>query len=325
MPNGSPSPQRVIDLFHSFHRTAAVKAGVELDVFTAIGAGATTVDQLAARCGSAARGIRILCDYLAVIGLLTKEEDGYALGADAAAFLDRRSRLFFGSAVMSIADETHLQAFALLTEAVRRGGTALPDRGTLTPEHSSWVEFARAMAPVGTVMGRLVAARVPKSGNGRMRVLDLGAGHGLYGIAVAKHLPQAEIVAVDWPNVLAVAREHAEAAGVAERFHCLPGDAFAMDFASEYDAVLMANFLPGLDPGTVERLLVKVHGALRAGGRAITLGPVDAAVDIHLLATTPGGEVYTFPVLDRLFRQAGFADTELYDMAAREQIVVAYL
>ena len=38
--------------------------------------------------------------------------------------------------------------FARLTEAVRRGGTAMPEAGTLAPEHPLWVEFARAMAPL---------------------------------------------------------------------------------------------------------------------------------------------------------------------------------
>ena len=119
------SLQTILDLFAAFHRTAAVKAGVELDVFTAIAEGVNTPGAVAARCQAAERGVRILCDYLTSIDLLTKEGDRYALGPDAATFLDRRSPAYFGSLVTSVAGDTNLQGFARLTAAVRRGGTAL--------------------------------------------------------------------------------------------------------------------------------------------------------------------------------------------------------
>src|SRR5215468_2919902 len=140
-----PSPEKVIDAFQAFHRTAAVKAGVELDLFTAIGEGVDTVPALATRCQAAERGIRILCDYLVVIGFLRKAASRYALAIDAATFLDRHSPAYFGSTVGYFACETNQEAFARLTAAVRQGKTALPEDGALVPEHPVWVEFARAM------------------------------------------------------------------------------------------------------------------------------------------------------------------------------------
>src|SRR5437867_6210858 len=144
-----PSPERVLDAFQAFHRTAAVKAGVDLDLFTAIGEGVDTAEALATRCQAAERGIRILCDYLVVIGFLRKQSNRYVLGVDAATFLDRHSPAYFGSTVSYFACELNQEAFARLTAAVRRGGTALPGDGVLAPEHPAWVEFARAMAPIG--------------------------------------------------------------------------------------------------------------------------------------------------------------------------------
>src|SRR5215472_8441202 len=215
MSSTRPSPEVIIDLFRAFQKTAAAKTGVELELFTAIGEGVDTARGLATRCQAAERGIRILCDYLTAIGLLTKQGERYALGLDAATFLDRRSPAYFGSAVNSIAGETNLAALAQLTVAVRRGGTALPDGGMLSTEHPAWVEFARAMTPAGGVMGALLARLLGASGGSPRKVLDIAAGHGLYGIAIAREHPEAEVFALDWPNVLAVAREHAEAAGMA--------------------------------------------------------------------------------------------------------------
>src|SRR5262249_60534526 len=106
------------------------------------------------------------------------------------------------------------EACARVRAAVRGGGTRLGAEGTLAPEHPVWVEFARAMVPGGAFMGPLLARLLDVQASGHMKVLDVAAGHGLYGIAVASQNPAPEVVALDWPNVLAVACEHAEASGV---------------------------------------------------------------------------------------------------------------
>ncbi len=329
-----PSPERVIDAFQAFHRTAAVKAGVELDLFTAIGEGVDTAPALATRCQAAERGIRILCDYLVVLGFLRKEPKRYALGVDAATFLDRHSPAYFGSTVNYFACDLNRAAFAGLTAAVRRGGTVLPGDGVLAPEHPVWVEFARAMAPIGAFLSTMLANFLGVNTGGRMKVLDIAAGHGLYGIALLRENPQAEVVALDWPNVLTVAQENAEAAGVADRFRTMPGSALTTEFGEGYDLVLLVHFLH-LDPAACERLLTKVHAALIPGGRAVALGlvpnedrvspPTAAAFSLVMLATTGGGDSYPFSELDQMFRIAGFDRTELHDLPpSPERVVIAY-
>src|SRR6185312_5028293 len=95
--------------------------------------------------------------------------------------------------------------------------------------------------------------------------------HGLFGISFAKNNPQAEIHAVDWKAVLEVARENAQQATVADRYHTIEGSAFDVEFGIGYDLVLITNFLHHFDPPTNETLLRKVHAALAEGGRAVTL------------------------------------------------------
>jgi len=169
----------------------------------------------------------------------------------------------------------------------------------------------------------------------KLRLLDIAAGHGLFGLAFAKQNPQVEVTAVDWPNVLEVAQENAQTAGVADRFQTKPGSAFDVDYGTEYDIVLLTNFLHHFDVGTCETLLRKVHAALKVGGRAVTLEfvpnddrvspPQAAAFAMMMLGMTPAGDAYTFAELDRMFRHAGFARSELHELPPTiQRVVISY-
>src|SRR5712692_11559838 len=94
-----PSPALFFETINAYQRTAALKAAIELELFTAIGEGNTTAPAAARRCSTAERGMRILCDYLTVIGFLTKTGNEYRLTPDSAMFLDRRSPAYLGGAI----------------------------------------------------------------------------------------------------------------------------------------------------------------------------------------------------------------------------------
>ena len=188
-----------------------MRAAIELDIFTAIGEKQTTAEQIAQRAKAAERGIRILCDFLTVMGFLTKSESNYGLAPDAALFLDRRSPAYMGTVASFLDAPEMLKAFDNLAAAVRKGGTMMGDEGTLGIENPIWVEFARDMSPMMKMPAEAIAELVHAGNGGKCRVLDIAAGHGLFGITIAQHNPQAEIAALDWASVLEVAtRKRAE-------------------------------------------------------------------------------------------------------------------
>jgi hypothetical protein len=131
MADSMPSPEVVFQTFTAYQRTATLKAAVELDVFTAIGQGAVTPDALAAHVGAAERGVRSLCDALVVMGLLTKSDGRYGLAPDASVFLDRRAAAYVGMIGRFLTSPWVAECFERLTDAVRRGGTAVADEGLL--------------------------------------------------------------------------------------------------------------------------------------------------------------------------------------------------
>lgn len=329
-----PSPELFFETVNAYQRTAAIKAALELDLFTAIGEGGKTAQEVAEKCAASERGTRILCDYLVILGFLTKEDARYSLTPDSALFLDHRSQAYMGSTLDFLLSPMITGGFENLTEVVRTGHTLMPEGGTLAPENPVWVKFARAMMPMMAMPAQMIAKLVNGSDGGKLKVLDIAAGHGLFGIAIAQQNPQAEIVALDWPNVLEVAKEHARGAGVADRYRTIEGSAFEVEYGSGYDVVLLTNFLHHFDPQTCEGLLRKVHASLAEGGRAVTLEfvpnedrvspPVPASFSMMMLGGTTSGDAYTFRELERMFKNAGFADSELHQLqASPEQVIIS--
>src|SRR5437763_1733211 len=330
-----PSPELFFQTVNAYQRTAAIKAAVELDVFTAIAEGAHTPEELAARCETAERGMRILCDYLVIVGLLTKEGWRYGLTPDSALFLDRRSQAYLGGTLEFLLSPMITGAFEDLAAVVRRGGTLMDEGGTVAPDNPIWVKFARAMVPMMAMPAQGIARLINGADGGEMKVLDIAAGHGIFGIAIARQNPDAKITALDWPGVLEVAKENARATGVGDRYRTIEGSAFEADFGEGYDVVLLTNFLHHFDPPTCEGLLRKVHASLAEGGRAVTLEfvpnedrvspPVAATFSMTMLGTTPSGDAYTFKEFERMFRNAGFSRSEIRPLVATpEQAIISY-
>ncbi len=331
----APNPGRVFQTLNAYQQTAAMKAGIELDVFTAIGEGQNTSAQIAQRAGAAERGVRILCDYLTIMGYLSKKNSHYGLTPDAAVFLDRRSPAYLGSTAFFLDAPDFIKGFDDLTAAVRKGGTMMGEEGTVSKENPIWVDFARNMAPMMKMPAEGIAKLLKADKGGKCRVLDIAAGHGLFGITLAQHNPQAEITALDWASVLEVAKENAQKLGVAARYSTLPGSAFEVEYGEGYDLVLLTNFLHHFDIPTCENVLRKVHAALAPGGRAVTLEfvpnddrvtpPEAATFSMIMLGSTAHGDAYTFAEFDRMFRNAGFKKSEHFRQPPMpESVIISY-
>lgn len=312
----APSPVLVFDTLFAYQRTAALRAAIELDLFRALGEGADTPAAIATQAKISERGARILCDYLTIAGLLEKHDGRYAMTPSSAVFLDPRSPACLASTARFLGNASLHEPFGRLAEVIRSGRTVLPGQGSVEPDNPVWVEFAESMAPMMAPMAGPLAALVLEGLRGAVSVLDIAAGHGLFGIEVAKQNPEARVVAVDWTSVLAVARSNAQKAGVADRYEVRPGDAFTVEYGGPHDVALLTNFLHHYDPPTCVTLLRKVHAALKPGGRVAALEfvpnedrispPMAASFSLTMLATTASGDAYTLKELDAMYREAGF-------------------
>jgi SAM-dependent methyltransferase len=315
-PAGAPTPARVFDTQFAYQRTAALRAAIEIGLFRALGEGLADAATLARRCSASGRGTRILCDFLTVQGLISKTNGRYAHTGTSAMFLDPASPACVASTARFLGNPMIQEPFDRLAEIVRTGRTVLPGHGAVEPENPAWVEFAHSMAPMMAPMAAPLGSIALDGIEGPASVLDIAAGHGLFGIEVAKQNPRARIVAVDWAAVLEVARANARKAGVEDRYETRPGSAFEVEFGGPHEIALLTNFLHHFDPPTCVRLLRKVHASLKPGGRLAALEfvpaedrispPMAASFSLTMLATTEAGDAYTLRELEAMYGEAGF-------------------
>lgn len=313
----APSPALLFDTINAYQKSAAIKAGIELDIFTALAESPATAETIARQAKASPRGMRILCDFLVVLGFLTKSGDQYSLTPDSAVFLNRKSPAYAGG-TLEFLHSSHMRgAFDVLTDAVRGGGTAQSRDGSVAPEHPMWISFARSMgtlmAPAAGGLAQLMALDPGRPA----KVLDVAAGHGVWGLAFARQYPRAQVVALDWAPVLAVARENAQAAGVADRFSTIAGSAFDVELGDNYDVVLVPNFLHHFNTADCIRFLKRAHAALRPGGTLaiVEFVPNDdrvtppgvAGFSLIMLATTPEGDAYTMAEYSDMLVKSGFS------------------
>jgi len=327
------TPERIFNTLNAHEQTAALLTAIELDIFSAIGAGANTAALIAAKTGATEKGARVLCDFMTVHGFLTKDQGKYALTQESAFFLDRKSPACLASMAGFLGSKQTRTRFDTLTEAVRKGGSVWKEGGDNTkPNDEFWVAFARSMAGLAAPSSHFIAELIGAEEGRPCKVLDIAAGHGMYGITIARKNPRAEIVALDWPNVLSVARENAQKFGVGDRFSVRGGSAFEAEMGDGYDYVLLTNIFHHFDVPTCEKLMRRVQAALKPGGKAITLEfvpnedrvtpPTAAAFSLIMLANTDSGDAYTFSEYEKMFRNAGFAKSTLHPVPEMPQQVI---
>jgi SAM-dependent methyltransferase len=308
-------PGRILDLSWGIARTGALTAALDLDVFSHLAAGARTADAVAARAGADPDATATLLTCLASIGLVEAGEGpspGYALAADAEAFLVRDSPSYLGD-LRHMHHELNFRIWPGLARAVREGGPAqdlFGDDGSdvwtrVTPYLDQLAEASAAW------LTKMLAGSLPADA----RILDIGCGSGAYSRLLARTSADVRVTAIDRPDVLERALRLAAGAGLDDQIEGRPGDLREVDWGAGYDLVLLSNLLHGYDEPDAVELLTRSARALAPGGRVAVLEfvidperPLDNAVaaffSLQMLMTS-GGRAYTLDEYGDQLRRAG--------------------
>jgi hypothetical protein len=251
----------------AYQQSAALMAAVELDVFTAISGGATTIPAIAAAIGITPRHAGRLVTALTAMTLLSKTGEKYANAPDVERFLVKGSPRYAGPWITFT--KPRWERWGRLSEALKR-----TDEKVLGDYENFTVADARryhaATNSIGMGAGRRFCRQVDLSG--RRRLLDLGGGSGAYSIVAARTWPQLEAIVLDLPPVVVVACEYIAQHGVADRVTAVAGDFTKDEFPRDVDVVLMASNLPQYSPELIQLVVDKAFAALVPGGEMHLVG-----------------------------------------------------
>lgn len=328
----APSPDRLQQLAWGYAPMIIIHAAVRHGLFDRLEAGPRSLPNLAAEMGVSARGLRALLNALVGLQLLARKEANYTLTPESAAYLVSSQPGYRGAFFHHHHDQL-LPQWMQLTEVVRTGRpAATTNRERDGAEH--FAGFVESLFPgnyaAATALGEHLG--VPGA-TGPLHVLDIGAGSGVWGIALAKQSPHVRVRAVDWPRVLEVTRRVAIRHGVADRLTPVPGDFFAADFGDGHRVATLGHILHSEGPERIRRLLAKTWQALLPGGviaiqefvpnddRQEPLQPLLFAV--NMLVNTQEGDTYTFSEISTWLAETGFVHPRRLDVCSISPLILA--
>ncbi len=339
MPAHSPAtpaaatPARLIEFAWGFAVPLMVEAAIRNRLFDALDLGPKTAAALAAETATSERGVRAVLNALTGVELIGKDAEGrYSLTPESAAFLVSTSPSFAGG-LFKHACAQLIPRWLALSEIVRTGEPAPHVDGEASAE-ARFREFVEDIFPMSYAPARALArALVPEAGEIAVRVLDVGAGSGVWGIALAQRSAEVRVTAVDWPKVLEVTRSVAERFGVADRVETRAGDFFAVDFGQNYQIAVLGQILHSFGEIRARVLLAKVFEALAPGGTIVvaeflvdearasqTHGLVFA---VNMLVGTLDGDAYAFSEIAGWLKDAGFENVRTMESPGPSPLILA--
>lgn len=327
-----PNPEKVIQYSFGYAPPLMLEAAVRLKVFDALTAGPRTAEQLAQETGASARGLRILLNGIAGLGLLARSPGGYALTPESDAFLVS-SRPGYMGGFFHHASSQLVPRWLHLTDVVKTG-KPVAAVNTEGDGATFFEQFVEDIFPLGrpAAVGFADSIELSKAA-GPVSVLDVGAGSGVWGVSLAEKSPHVRVTAVDWPAVLKVTRRVAERHGVLDRFTFSPGDFSTADFGSGHHVAAIGQILHSEGPARSRELLKKVCAALAPGGTVVIAewlvdddrsGPLPGLIfAVNMLVNTTDGDTFSFSEIARWLADAGFVEPRTLDLPSPSPLIVA--
>src|SRR6266536_2098852 len=327
------TPERLMELGFAYAPPLVISAGVSHKVFDSLEHGAKTSEQVAEETGASARALQILMNALVGLDLLKKNRQGkYSLTRESAAFLLNNKpgthAGFFGTVAPQL-----ISRWLRLSDIVRDGRptVAVNQETEGTEFFSQLVENIIPMSyPAAQKLGdHLKIAKTKKE----IRVLDLAAGSGIWGIALAQKSPHVRVSAVDWAGMIPTTKQITEKYSVRDRFNFVEGDLAEANFGTGYDVAILGHILHSEGEKRSRELLKKTFSALKSGG-VIAIAewlvndqrtePLHALMfAVQMLVNTEKGDTFSFNEIKRWLEEAGFKKVRKLEAPGPSPLILA--
>lgn len=328
-----PTPEKIMRYAFSYAPPLILEAAVRNRVFDALNDGAKTIAETSAATGASERGLSAIMNALVGLEFLTVDDAGkYALTPESATYLVSSKPAYFGGFLAHISEQL-IPSWLNLTTVVQTGKPVVP-----VNRHSEGSAFFEQFVAglfamnYGSAMAAAAALGVAAATR-PVKVLDLAAGSGVFGIAIAQRSPQVTVTAVDWPNVLAITRKTAAQCGVADRFSYVAGDLASADFGKGHNIATLGHILHSEGEARARSLLRKTYDALAPGGTIVIAeflvnadrrGPLQGLLfDVNMKVHTDAGGTFSFEEIRGWLEEAGFKDARLVESPGPSPLIFA--
>jgi SAM-dependent methyltransferase len=303
------TPERLQQLGFAYAPPLIISAAVNNKVFDTLQSEPKTVEQVSKETGGSARGLRAIMDALVGLELLKKDRQSkYSLTRESQAFLtsDKPGTLagFFGSILPIMASR-----WLRLTDIVREGRPAV----AVNQKLADHLKIAKSKEHV--------------------RIIDLAAGSGIWGIAVAHKSTRVRVTAVDWAGMIPTTKRITEKFGVRDRFDFIEGDLSKANFGSGYDVATLGHILHSEGEQRSRELLKKTFRALKSGG---TIAIAEWLVNddrtkplpslmfsVQMLVNTEKGDTFSFKEIKKWLEDAGFTKVRKLEAPGPSPLILA--
>jgi ubiquinone/menaquinone biosynthesis C-methylase UbiE len=326
------SPERIHQFAWGYSAPLILEAGIRNRVFDVLDEGPKAVGQVAAATGASKRGLTILMNALVGLEFLSKDaEQRYALTPESATFLVSTKPSFQGGIIKHCSEQLIPQWLQLN----RIVATGVPAQTVNSQQGAEFFEsFVADIFPMSYPAAQVAAGALGiENSTDPVKVLDIGTGSGVWGIAMAQKSPQVMVIAVDWPNVFNVTRKMTQKFGVADRFQYVAGDLAEADFGSGYNVATIGHILHSEGPERSQNLLRKVSSALMPGGTVVIAeflvnqertSPLNGLIfAVNMLVNTENGDTFSFEEIRRWLEAAGFTDVRSLEAPSPSPLILA--
>ena len=334
IPGAAPvTPERILQFAWGYVPPLVLEAAIRHRVFDLLDSGPKTVAEIHKETGASERGLSAIMNVLVGLNFLAKDKQGsFSLTPESAAFLVSTKPGFQGGFIRHSSEQL-IPKWLHLNKTVETGQPV----AAVNEEETGAVffqEFVNDIFPMSYPAAQTLARHL--NGNGAalpVRVLDLAAGSGVWGIAMAQGSEQVRVTAVDWPEVIPVTRKTVAGFGLADRFSFLAGDLLEIDFGGNHTVATLGHILHSEGRERSRALLAKTFHALTPGGTIAIAeflvnpdrtGPLNGLFfAVNMLVNTDSGDTYSFEEISGWLEDAGFIHARTLESPGPSPLILA--
>ena len=329
------TPERIMQFAWGYIPTLVLEAAITHHVFDTLDNGPKTIQQVHEATNASVRGLDAIMNALVGLNFLAKTGNNgdplYSLTPESSTFLVSTKPSFHGG-VLRHTSRQLMPNFLHLNEVVATG-KPVQSVNQQTDGTEFFHKFVVDILPLSYPSAQTLARHLNLAASQQPTALDLAAGSGVWGIALAQSAPTIHVTAVDWPNVLPTTKEVVARFGLTNQFSFVPGDLDGADFGTGYSAATLGHILHSEGVARSKALLAKVFAALAPGGtiaiaeflvNADRTGPPNGLLfAVNMLVNTDDGGTYSFEEISAWLREAGFENPRTLDAPGPSPLILA--